>query len=90
MFSFWPVTWAFPMRCCQQQNLEELKKYSGQTVFYAVSSGGTVVLKPFEETTPEEKKLIEIRKRNQEKIEVPVHKINLNQTKVIPLGRCRC
>ncbi len=76
-----------PNSVLSAQNLEELKKYSGQIVFYAVSSGGTVVLKPFEETSPEERKLIETRKRSQEKIEVPVHKINLNQTKVIPLSQ---
>ena len=48
-----------PNSVLSAQNLEELKKYSGQLVFYAVSSGGTVVLKPFDETTPEERKLIE-------------------------------
>ena len=69
------------------QNLEDLKKFSGQNVFYAVSSGGTVILKPLEETSPEEKKLIETRERSLEKIKVPVHKIKLDQTKVIPLDK---
>lgn len=76
-----------PNSVLSAQNLEELKKYSGERVFYAVSSGGTVILKPFEEATPEERKLIEVRKRSQEKIEVPVHKINLDQDKVIPLSQ---
>ena len=76
-----------PNAVLSAQNLEDLKEYSGQLVFYAVSSGGTVVLKPYEETSPAEKKLIETRKRSQEKIEVPVHKIRLDQTKVIPLGQ---
>jgi hypothetical protein len=76
-----------PNAVLSPQNLEELKQFSGQVVFYAVSSGGTVVMKPFEKATPEEKKLIEVRQRNQEKIVVPVSKIKLNQTKVIPLTR---
>ena len=76
-----------PNSVLSAQNLEELKKYSGQRVFYAVSSGGTVILKPFEEATPEERKLIEVRQRSQEKIEVPVQKINLDQTRIIPLSQ---
>ena len=76
-----------PNAVLSAQNLEALKNYSGRLVFYAVSSGGTVVMKPYEETSSEEKKLIETRKRNQEKIEVPVHKINLKQTKIIPLSQ---
>jgi len=76
-----------PNSVLSAQNLEELKKFSGKLVFYAVSSGGTVILKPFDETSPEERKLIEVRKRSQEKIEVPVHRINLNQTRVIPLSK---
>jgi hypothetical protein len=76
-----------PNAVISPQNLEDLKRYSGQVVFYAVSPGGTVVLKPFDQVTPEERRLIETRKRNQEKIEVPVHRIDLDQTQVIPLSQ---
>lgn len=74
-----------PNSVISSQNLEELKFFSGQIVFYAVSSGGTVVLKPENQMSLEEKKLFEIRKRNQEKISVPVGKIDLSQTMVIDL-----
>lgn len=76
-----------PNAVLSPQNLEDLKKYSGQRVFYAVSPGGTVILKPYEKTTREEKNLIESRKRNQEKIKVPIHKIDLSQKQVIPLSK---
>ena len=66
-------------------NLENLKKYNGLTVFYAVSNKGTVIMKPAEQTTEQEKKLFKTKKRNEQKITVPVNKINLKQTKVLNL-----
>jgi hypothetical protein len=74
-----------PNAVLSPQNLEDLKAFSGQLVFYAVSPGGSVVLKPLDQISPEEKKLIETRKRSQEKVSVPVKKIDLTQKKVIPL-----
>jgi hypothetical protein len=68
------------------QNLEELKKYSGETVFYAVSPGGSVILKPRDQITHEEQRLIETRQRAQEKLTVPVHRIDLEQQKIIDLN----
>ncbi len=67
------------------QNLEDLKEFSGETVFYAVSPGGSVILKPRDQITREEQKLIEIRKRAQEKVSVPVHKIDLEQKTIVNL-----
>lgn len=69
------------------QNLEDLKKHSGEAVFYAVSSGGAVILKPRGQITREEQRLVETRKRTQERISVPVHKIDLMQQRVLDLSQ---
>jgi len=75
-----------PNAVLSPQNLEELKAYSGQVVFYAVSQGGTVIMKPLDQISPAEKKLIETRKRNQDKVAVPVERIDLSLKKIIPLS----
>ncbi|MFH1321864.1 MAG: PEP/pyruvate-binding domain-containing protein [Bacteroidota bacterium] len=67
------------------QNFEDIKKLSEKKVFYAVSNKNTVIMKPIEEMTEEEKQLFAIKKRNEEKIKVPVNKINLQQTVVLNL-----
>lgn len=65
------------------QNMEWLKSYSGRKVFYAVSNRGTVLMKPAAETTPEEQALFAVKKRDEERIAVPVEKIDLKQTAVL-------
>jgi pyruvate phosphate dikinase-like enzyme len=72
-----------PNAVLSQQNLKDLKVFSGQTVFYAVSNKGTVILKPEDQMTSEERLLFTIKKRNENKVYVPIEKIDLNQTKVI-------
>lgn len=74
-----------PNAVLSAENLEELKKYNGQKIFYAVSNKGTVIMKPADQMTAEEKKLFETKKRNEEKITVPVNRIDLKQTKLINL-----
>lgn len=64
---------------------ENLKKYDGQPVFYAVSEMGTVVLKTASEMTPEEKNLVEKKKRSDDRVSVPVDKLNLNRKNIINL-----
>ena len=67
------------------QNLADLKKYSGTQVFYAVSPKGKVILKPEKQMTADEKKLFEVKVRSEEKISIPVDKIELSQTKLVNL-----
>ena len=67
------------------ENLEALRKYSGQKVFYAVSNKGTVIMKPVAQMNETEKKLFETKKRSEEKITVPVDRINLKQTTTLNL-----
>ena len=66
-------------------NLQELKKYNGQRVFYAVSNKGTVILKLEKDMSAVEKALFKEEVRNEEMIEVPVEKIRLNQTTILNL-----
>ncbi len=74
-----------PNASISNENLQELKKYNGQRVFYAVSNKGTVILKQEKEMNATEKALFKKEVRNEEMIEVPVEKIRLNQTTIMNL-----
>jgi hypothetical protein len=74
-----------PNAVVSAENLDELKKYNGKKIFYAVSNKGTVIMKPADKMTEEEKKLFATKKRVEEKITVPVNRIDLKQTKVLNL-----
>lgn len=74
---------AIPNAVVSSQNLADLKKFSGQKVFYAVSNRGTVIMKPADKMTAEEKKLFEVKKRSEERITVPVEKVDLGQKTVL-------
>ncbi|MCB2208848.1 MAG: phosphoenolpyruvate synthase [Bacteroidetes bacterium] len=74
-----------PNAVVSANNLEELKKHNGKTIFYAVSNKGTVIMKPAEHMTIEEKKLFETKQRSEEKIMVPVNPIDLTQTGILNL-----
>jgi hypothetical protein len=72
-----------------QQNLSDLLPFSGQQVFYAVSPRGRVIMKPANAMTAEEKALVEVKKRSEDKISVPVDKIDLKQVDLINLRKLR-
>lgn len=74
---------AIPNAVVSSQNLADLKKFSGQKVFYAVSNRGTVIMKLADKMTKEEKKLFEVKKRSEERITVPVEKMDLKQTRIL-------
>lgn len=74
-----------PNAVLSAENLEGLRKYSGKKVFYAVSNKGTVIMKPIAQMTEVEKALFETKKRAEEKITVPIQKIDLKQTKTLNL-----
>lgn len=69
-----------------QTLLHEFTAYDGQRVFYAVSPRGTVIMKPEAQMTPEEQSLIEVKSRSEEKIAVPVQKIDI-QRQTLPTLR---
>jgi len=74
-----------PNAALSDDNLENLKKFHGQQVFYAVSHKGNVILKPESGMTDQERELFTVRARNAEKIEVPIAKIRLDQTGILNL-----
>ncbi|MEZ4825263.1 MAG: PEP/pyruvate-binding domain-containing protein [Bacteroidia bacterium] len=74
-----------PNAVVSDQNLAELKKHSGKKVFYAVSNKGTVIMKPADQMTAEEKKLFEVKQRSEEKIRVPVERMVLSRTNILNL-----
>ncbi|NNC50478.1 MAG: phosphoenolpyruvate synthase [Flaviramulus sp.] len=74
-----------PNAALSDSNLKSLKKYNGQKVFYAVSNKGNIIMKLEKEMTEVERLLFTKKERNQEKIEVPVENILLNENKILNL-----
>lgn len=74
-----------PNAVLSEENLQALKKYSGEKVFFAVSNKGTVIIKLERNLSAEEQKLFEVKKRKEEKIEVPTDQIELKNTAVLNL-----
>jgi len=74
-----------PNAVLSKGNLESLKAFSGKEVFYAVSPGGRVILKAAENMSATEKALFAKKVRSEEKISVPVEKMELKNDKVLNL-----
>ncbi len=78
-----------PNAVLSSQNLKELKKYAGREIFYAVSNKGTVIMKPENEMTEEEKNLFARKSRRSQKVEISTKKINLNEKGILDLRDIR-
>ncbi len=78
-----------PNAAITEQNLKELLPFSGQTVFYAVSPRGTVTMKLASEMTAEERALVEVKKRSEDRIAVPTDKLMLQELNLITLNQLR-
>ncbi|QRM90560.1 phosphoenolpyruvate synthase [Lacinutrix sp. WUR7] len=74
-----------PNAALSDENLDNLKSFSGQKVFYAVSNNGNVIIKAEKDMSAEEVALFAKKERKEGKIEVPVENIVLNETKVLNL-----
>lgn len=74
-----------PNAALSDENLKSLIRFNGKKVFYAVSNRGTVILKEEAKMTVEEKALFSKKTRKEDKIEVPVGEINLNQKSILNL-----
>ncbi len=72
-----------PNTALSDENLQQLKKYDGQRMFYAVSNKGNVILKPEAQMTSEERALFAKKQRKEERIEVPVDQIRLDVKQVL-------
>jgi hypothetical protein len=71
------------------QLLRSLEPYSGQEVFYAVSPRGAVRMKAAIEMTAREKRLVEGRKRKEERIAVPTDRVDLDELGLLNLSTLR-
>ena len=78
-----------PNAILSEADLNSLRVYSGETVFYAVSPGGTVIMKPAEAMTVEEKNLVASRRRSEERVPVPLDRIDLKPVAPIPLSQLK-
>ncbi len=74
-----------PNAALSDENLQELKAYSGQKVFYAVSNKGNVILKLENSMTEIEKSLFTKTERKSDKIEVPIANVRLDINEVLNL-----
>lgn len=78
-----------PNAVITDRHFKELKPLSGQHVFYAVSPGGIVLLKPASDMNDSEKALAEQKKRSEERVMIPLKKIDLKHTDLISLKKIR-
>ncbi|MCB0663389.1 MAG: phosphoenolpyruvate synthase [Saprospiraceae bacterium] len=74
---------AIPNAVISDGDLQDLKDYSGEQVFLAVSNQGNVILKKASDLSAEEAALFEQKVRKEERVSVPVEKLQLNRTSVI-------
>ena len=74
-----------PNAVISPRNFESILAWHGKTVFYAVSPKGTLVLKPEEEMTAEEKALFEVKSRSENRVAVEVDRIELDKKAVLDL-----
>jgi pyruvate,water dikinase len=72
-----------PNAALSYNDLKTLKKLDGETIFYAVSNKGNVILKEADDMTSTEESLFDKTERSKNVIEVPVEKIRLDVNKVI-------
>ncbi len=78
-----------PNAAVSPEALKELSAFSGRAVFFAVSPGGTVILKPAADMTEEEKRLTDPLKQPDDKMTAPTEKLDLKRTTPLPLSGVR-
>ncbi|MDX1476459.1 MAG: PEP/pyruvate-binding domain-containing protein, partial [Saprospiraceae bacterium] len=74
---------AIPNAVLTAENMQALKAYAGQRVFYAVSNQGTVIMKAEKDMTADERALFAKKERSEERVTVPVERTDLSQTGVL-------
>ncbi len=78
-----------PNAVVSRQGMDSLAPWAGQPMFYAVSPGGVIVLKPAPQLAADEHRLVRKQERKQARFRVPVEKIALEQTGLVRLGDLR-
>ncbi len=74
-----------PNAALSDDNLQSLKQYNGQLVFYAVSDKGNIIMKLEKNMTDQERALFVKKERSAGKIEIPVGQIRLDQNLILDL-----
>jgi pyruvate, water dikinase len=74
-----------PNAALSDDNLQSLLKYNGETVFYAVSNKGNIIMKLEKDMTESERSLFVKKERKEGKIAVPIEKIRLDETHILNL-----
>ncbi len=74
-----------PNAVLTDRQFEELQPYDGAEVFLAVSNEGTVLMKAVGEMNDTERELFAVRERSQERIRVPVDRVDLSTRDVLNL-----
>ncbi len=72
-----------PNTALSDENLKDLAEFNGQTVFFAVSNKGNVILKLEKDMSDIEIALFAKKERKQDRIAVPVENIRLQETKIL-------
>ena len=74
-----------PNAVLSQENMQALAAFNGTKVFYAVSNKGTVIMKPATTMDSIENELFKQKKRQEEKISVPIERTVLDNPHIINL-----
>lgn len=74
-----------PNAVVSQENMNALQAYHGTQVFYAVSNKGTVIMKPVSAMDTKEREIFKQKKRSEEKISVPIKRIELDSPHILDL-----
>ena len=72
-----------PNAVLTETQFQQLLPFDGQEVFYAVSTAGTVLMKAVDEMDATERELFAVQERSQERIRVPIDRIDLGTTDVL-------
>ncbi len=78
-----------PNAVISPEHIRELAPFSGRIIFYAVSPGGRVIMKPASEMTDQERALVETGERADERIAAPTEKLDLKQKELLALESLR-
>ncbi|MCB9208319.1 MAG: phosphoenolpyruvate synthase [Ignavibacteriales bacterium] len=78
-----------PNATLSQESLDDLMKFNGKKVFYAVSRKGKVIMKLEKDMTEIEKNLFAVKKEITEIFNVPTDKLKLNENKLIDLRKLK-
>lgn len=78
-----------PNAVLTDEQFNALRKYDGDNVFYAVSNGGTIIMKEAGDMNDTEKALFSVKERNTNRITVPVDNIRLDVRRVLNMREIR-